>query len=238
MPGHPETSHCRTSDISLPRLRRTTQPTTVVEGAFPGLPSNKFPKLYVHLWRTYFFGQLSPSNSNGCFLTLGAASHPPGPCAIREEVMFLHSTRSEQLATLAGQVSLAEEATPELLSEIVAKTARRLSAPGAAQLDQLIEAGALIEAALALVNLELPLWQIRRITYDEGEWHCAMSRQRELPEWLDRAIETSHASLTLAIVSVYIEALRQIEASREPSRPSVPQTRGGQFEPVCCDNFA
>jgi hypothetical protein len=153
--------------------------------------------------------------------------------------MFLHSPCSEQLATLARKVSLADEATPELLSEIVAKTARRLSALGdAAQLDQLIDAGALTEAAFALVNLELPLWQIRRITYDEGEWHCAMSRQRELPEWLDQAIETSHASLTLAIVSVYIETLRQIEASREPSRPSVPQTWGDQFEPVCCDNFA
>jgi hypothetical protein len=153
--------------------------------------------------------------------------------------MFLHSPHSAQLATLAGKVSLADEATPELLSEIVAKTARRLSALGdVAQLDQLIDAGALTEAAFALVNLELPLWQIRRITYDEGEWHCALSRQRELPEWLDQAIETSHASLTLAIVSVYIETLRQIEASREPSRPSVPQTRGDQFEPVCCDNFA
>jgi hypothetical protein len=153
--------------------------------------------------------------------------------------MFLHSTHSEQLATLAGKVSFADEATPKLLSEIVAKTARRPSAlRDAAQLDQLIDAGALTEAAFALVNLELPLWQIRRITYDEGEWHCAMSRQRELPEWLDQAIETSHASLTIAIVSAYIETIRQIEASREPSRPSVPQTRGDQLEPVCCDNFA
>ena len=153
--------------------------------------------------------------------------------------MFLHSIRSEQLATLAGRVNVADEATPEMLSEIVAETARRLSAPGkAAQFHQLIEAGALTEAALALINLELPLWQIRRITYDKGEWHCAMSRQRELPEWLDEAIETARASLTLAIVSVYIETLRQIEASREPSRPSVPQTRRDQFEPVCCDNFA
>jgi len=41
--------------------------------------------------------------------------------------MFLHSMRSEQLATLAGQVTLADEATPELFSEIVAKTARRLT---------------------------------------------------------------------------------------------------------------
>ena len=79
----------------------------------------------------------------------------------------------------------------------------------------LIEAGALTEAAFAVIHLELPLWQIRRITYDEGEWYWAISRQRELPEWLDEAIETTHASLTLAIVSVYIETLRQIEASRE-----------------------
>ena len=153
--------------------------------------------------------------------------------------MFLHSIRSQQLATLAARESAADEATPELLSGIVAETARRLSAPDdAAQLHQLIEAGALTEAAFSLINLKLPLWQIRRITYDEGEWHCAMSRQREIPEWLDEAIEATHASLTLAIVSVYIETLRQIEASREPSRPSVPQTRGDQFKPVCCDNFA
>jgi hypothetical protein len=64
------------------------------------------------------------------------------------------------------------------------------------------------------------------------------TNKRELPEWLDQAIETSHASFALAIVSVYIETLRQIEASREPSRQSVPQTRGDQFEPVYCDNLA
>jgi len=93
--------------------------------------------------------------------------------------MFLHSIRSQQLATLAGRVSAADEATPELLSGIVAGTVRRPSARGeAARLHQLIEAGALTEAAFAVINLELPLWQIRRITYDEGEWHCAMSAAR------------------------------------------------------------
>ena len=94
------------------------------------MPSNNFPKLNAHLWRTYIFGPRSHSNSNGCFLTLGTAPHPLGPYAIREDVMFLHSPCSEQLATLARKVSLADEATPELLSEIVAKTARRLSALG------------------------------------------------------------------------------------------------------------
>jgi hypothetical protein len=156
--------------------------------------------------------------------------------------MFLDPLRSEQLATLAGQISSADEATSELISAIVVATAQRLSVPGAAanavQLRHLIDAGALIEAAFALINLELPQWKLRRITYDEGEWHCAMSRERELPEWLDEAVEARHASLTLAILSAYIETVRQIEIFREPSRPSVPRTRAEQCQPVCCDNFA
>jgi hypothetical protein len=156
--------------------------------------------------------------------------------------MFLHSQRSGQLAKLAEQVSDADEATPELFSEIVVATARRLWTPGeaanAVQLHDLIEAGALTQAALRLMEIELPLWKLRRIAYDEGEWHCAMSRQRELPEWLDQAVEARHASLTLAILCAYIETVGQIEISRAPSRPSVPQTSAQQYEPLYCENFA
>ena len=156
--------------------------------------------------------------------------------------MFLNSQRSEQLAALAGQVRAADAATSDLLARIVAGTARRLWTPSeaanAVQLHDLIEAGALTQAALSLIELELPLWKLRRIAYDEGEWHCAMSRQRELPEWLDQAVEARHASLTLAILGAYIETVGQIELSRERSRPSVPQTRAEQYEPLYCENFA
>jgi hypothetical protein len=156
--------------------------------------------------------------------------------------MSLHSQRSEQLAALAGQVSDADEATFELFSRIIVATARRLWAPSeaakAVQLHDLIEAGALTQAALSLIELELPFWKLRRIAYDEGEWHCAMSRQRELPEWLDEAVEARHPSLTLAILSAYIETVGQVELSSEPSRPSVPQTRAEQYEPLYCENFA
>jgi hypothetical protein len=163
------------------------------------------------------------------------------PCALREDAVLL---RSEQLEPLTEQVSTRVEATSELLSATVVATARRLSLPSSAanavQLRQFIDAGALTEAAFALINLELPQWKLRRITYDEGEWYCALSRERELPEWLDEAVEARHASLTLAILSAYIETVRQTEISREPNRPSVPQTQreGEQYEPVCCDNFA
>jgi hypothetical protein len=160
----------------------------------------------------------------------------------QEDAMLLHSRRSEWLATLAAQVSAADEATTQLFSEIVVATARRLWTPGeaakAVQLHDLIEAGALTEAALGLIELELPLWKLRRIAYDEGEWHCAMSRQRELPEWLGQAVETRHASLTLAILSAYLETATQTELSKEPSRPSAPQIRAEQYEPLYCENFA
>ena len=156
--------------------------------------------------------------------------------------MSLHSQRSEQLAALAGQVSAADEATSELFSKIVVATARRLWASGesakAVQLHDLIETGALTQAALSLIELELPFWKLRRIAFDEGEWHCAMSRQRELPEWLDEAVEARHASLTLAILSAYIVTVGQVEIAREPSRPSVPQARAEQYEPLACENFA
>jgi hypothetical protein len=155
-----------------------------------------------------------------------------------EDAMFPNLQRPEQLAALAGQVSAADEITSQLFSEVVVATARRLWAPGeaakATQLHDLIEGGALTQAALNLIDLELPLWKLRRIAYDEGEWHCAMSRQRELPDWLDQPVEARHASLTLAILGAYIEAVGQIELSREPSRPSAPQTR---MESLYRENF-
>jgi hypothetical protein len=102
----------------------------------------------------------------------------------------------------------------------------------------LIEAGAFTEAALAMIALELPQWQLRRIAYDDGDWYCALSRLRALPEWLDQAVEASHASVPLAIPRAYLETLRQVEASHDTARPLVPQIPIGRCEPQCCDNFA
>ena len=86
-----------------------------------------------------------------------------------------------------------------------------------ARIERLIGSGAWTDAALALIDLELPQWQIRRIAYDEGEWHCALSRQRELPEWLDQSIETHHADLALAILSAFVDAQRVARRRAEPA---------------------
>jgi hypothetical protein len=84
----------------------------------------------------------------------------------------------------------------------------------------------------------LPTWQVRRIAYDEGEWHCALSRERALPDWLDAAVEGCHGDLAVALLSAFVE----VQAlAAETSRPSVPTVRPAPdpfYEPVACENFS
>ncbi len=131
--------------------------------------------------------------------------------------------------------------TAELISAIIEATCRRFPSVGqvgqTARIERLIASEAWTDAALALIDLELPQWQIRRIVYDAGEWHCALSRTRELPEWLDQSIEARHADLPLAILSAFVDA-RQITAqSNRTSVPTVRREATALYEPVCCDNF-
>jgi hypothetical protein len=129
----------------------------------------------------------------------------------------------------------------ELIADIIRETCRRFPSQSqtgkTARVERMIQCGAWTEAALALIDLELPQWQIRRLVYDDGEWHCAFSRQRELPDWLDQAIETRHADLALAILSAFVEAVRTISPASKTSVPAAPLALGGLYEPVCCDDF-
>ena len=102
----------------------------------------------------------------------------------------------------------------------------------------MIQSGAWTDAALSLIDLELPQWQVRRLAYDDGEWYCALSRQRELPDWLDQPIETHHADLALAILSAFVEAQRVSAPPSRTSVPTVPQDANPLYEPVYSDNFA
>jgi hypothetical protein len=132
--------------------------------------------------------------------------------------------------------------TAELISEVIGARCRRFPSMGQAEktarLKRLIGSGAWTDAALALIDLELPQWQVRRIAYDEGEWHCALSRQRELPEWLDQSIEVRHSDLPLAILSAFVDVLRVSAPSARTSVPAVAHDGSPFYEPVSCDNFA
>jgi hypothetical protein len=143
---------------------------------------------------------------------------------------------------LEGQLRDAHAVTAELLSDVVSEACwcfppvRRTEKT--ARIERLIISGAWTDAALALIELELPQWQVRRIVYDDGEWHCALSRQRELPEWLDQSVEASHADLPLAILRTFVDAQRPSAPSVRTSVPTVPRGASLLCEPVCCDNFA
>ena len=89
-----------------------------------------------------------------------------------------------------------------------------------------------------MIDLELPQWQVRRLAYDDGEWYCALSRQREVPDWLDEAIETRHADLALAILSAFVEARHLSAPPSRTSVPMVPPDVNPLYEPAYSDNFA
>jgi hypothetical protein len=143
---------------------------------------------------------------------------------------------------LDGHLHQAHAVTANLMSEIIGKTCRRFplmaSVEKVTEVERLIQSSAWTDAALALIELELPQWQLRRLAYDEGEWHCALSRERELPEWLDQSIESHHADLPLAILSAFVNARRSTAPSSKTSVPAAPRTVSPLYEPVCCDNFA
>jgi hypothetical protein len=145
-------------------------------------------------------------------------------------------------AALGDRLRDAYGVTAEFLSDIISETCRRFpSTEGSAKaacVERLIQSQAWTDAALALIDLELPQWQVRRLAYDEGEWYCALSRQRELPDWLDQSIETHHADMALAILSAFVEAQRISAPSSRASVPSAPRRADALYAPICSDNFA
>jgi hypothetical protein len=153
---------------------------------------------------------------------------------------MLAFAKTRDLREFDDRLRDAPEVTVELMSEILAETRRRLPSVGreAARVERLIQSGAWTDAALALIELELPLWQVRRIAYDEGEWYCALSRDRELPDWLDRSVEAHHADLPLAILSAFVGARLAATPSNRSSVPFVPREPNPLYEPVMTDNFA
>jgi hypothetical protein len=107
-----------------------------------------------------------------------------------------------------------------------------------ARVERLIAAQAWTDAALALLELELPQWRVRRLVYDDDEWHCALSRHRAMPDWLDQTVETHDTDLAQAILGALAEARRISAPMRRASVPTVVQNQTSFYEPVTSENFA
>lgn len=145
-------------------------------------------------------------------------------------------------ASLGERLREARAVTPSLVANVIREACRRFSSQGhpakTERIEQLIRLHAWTDAALALVDLELPQWRLRRLAYDDREWYCALSRARELPDWLDQSVEGRHADLALAILSALIEVQRISSPSRRTSVPAVGQNGSPSYEPLCCDSFS
>jgi len=155
--------------------------------------------------------------------------------------MSFDRNHEEVLRALQEQLRRARTITPGLMAEVIARACRRLQAlhrTAKARVSRLIESGAFADATLALLELELPQWKLRRLIYEDGEWHCSLSTHIGLPAELDDMAEASHESLPLAILSAFVEARRHGLTADEVRPKSVPQVRPTREYAICCDNFA
>lgn len=155
---------------------------------------------------------------------------------------MLALSQDHDLGHLDERLRDSPAATAGLISEIIGEACQHLQPARqigkTTRLERLIQSGAWTDAALALIELELPQWQVRRLAYDGGEWYCALSRQRELPEWLDQSIEAHHTDLPLAILSAFVNVRHLSTPPSRTSVPAVPHEASGLYEPVLTDNFA
>ena len=155
--------------------------------------------------------------------------------------MLSKLNHANDLDRLMEQLRLAPEPNRKLVSDVIVLACTRLPllnrAGRIARLGQLIEAGAWSDTALALIELELPAWKLRRLVCEDGEWFCSLSQQLNLPLELDDTVDARHEELALAVLSAFVEALRGTSASREIASPTVPQIGSALGEVVCCDNF-
>jgi hypothetical protein len=157
--------------------------------------------------------------------------------------MLLQSRQGGQLRKLQEDVRRAPNVTRALMADVLASIGERCStSPSFAptrRIRVLLEAEAWTDAALALLDLELPQWKLRRLAYEDGEWRCCLGKQWPLPEWLDDIVDAGHPVLPLAILDAMIEAriVAQTSAAAAPrSVPSVGLPSDAAF--LCCDNFA
>jgi hypothetical protein len=155
--------------------------------------------------------------------------------------MSLDPRHEQRLSALQKHIGRAQTITPTLMADVTARACPRFRALASAAKTRVlrqIEAGAFADAALALVALELPGWGARCLVYEDGEWTCSLSGHRELPDWLDDAVEARHETLGLAILTALVEARRRRLSSGQVDSPTVPRGLPATCGTVCCDNFA
>ena len=155
--------------------------------------------------------------------------------------MTFDPNHEEHLRELQQELHRAHAITSAINPGVIARACPRLQAQRLAAsttVIRLIESGAFADAALALLDLELPQWKLRRLIREDDEWHCSLSKQLGLPAEFDEMAEATHESLPLAILIAFVEARHRSFTAGEARPTSVPQIQPAQGYAICCDNFA
>ena len=155
--------------------------------------------------------------------------------------MAFGSDHAVLLDRLDEAVRFAPKPTAELISKIIAGACRRIpvltQSGKATEIGRLVESGGWADLALALVELELPGWKLRRLLCEDGEWFCSLSRQPNLPVALDDTADATHEVMPLAILLAFLQARRRTVAAAQ-SVAAVPAVAPVPAGLICCDNFA
>jgi hypothetical protein len=151
--------------------------------------------------------------------------------------MLFHLKSEDRLDALQARLSRDHALTPDVVYDITSVVAAAHDEQ-IDRVDALIQSGAFTDAALALIELVSPGWKLRRLSFDDGEWLCSLSRHPGIPAELDDTADGSHEILQLAILSALIEALRDHHAAAGTPYSTVPPIRPTAGQPICCDNFA
>lgn len=156
--------------------------------------------------------------------------------------MLLIPEHNNSLAQLTQRILLADAPNRALIDDVITGTCQRTaglrSRGQARQLEAALAASAWTDAALALIDLELPGWIMRRLVRDDGAWLCSLSRTPNLPIELDDCAEASHDVLPLAIIAALLEARRAGNTAVTPRPGSVPAVQPSSGQRMCCDNFS
>ncbi len=155
--------------------------------------------------------------------------------------MSIEPHRAVLLDRLDEAVRFASLPTRGLVSKVVAGACTRIpvlkKAGRAAGIDRLLESGAWADAALALIELELPDWTLRRLIREDERWHCSLSQHPNLPIDLDDTADATHEVMPLAILLAFLQARRRITPTAQ-SVPAVPLANSASAELLWCENFA
>ena len=153
--------------------------------------------------------------------------------------MYISSVQTAELDRLDRQLVSAHAVSAALFQKVMESAGERLSilrrAGKIAHIERLLEEAACTDAALALADIEMPNWKIRRLVFENDEWRCSLSRQPSVLIEFDAMAEANHAVLSLAILRALIEA-RRINRAEPISAPA--DVSLGSSTLFCCDNFA